>query len=236
MIEFVGKCLLIESKMRRVLVIGDLHLGYEEALNKTGIFVSRKMFDEMLVYFERVFRKVGKVDEVVLLGDIKHIFGNIMRQEWTDVLGLFDFLEERCGRVVAIKGNHDKILEPIAKQRDIAVKEYYIVGEFCLLHGDRDFVENYNKKIKYWVVGHGHPAVKIKEGVKVEKYKVFLKGKFKGKEIILVPSFFDYTIGVDPRENDLGYVWDFNLKGFEVWIVQDESLEVLNFGTLNNLK
>lgn len=236
MLEFVGKCLFIETAGKKVLVIGDLHLGYEEALNKSGVFVSRKMFDEMLAYLEEVFKAIGEVDEIVLLGDIKHVFGSVMRQEWNDVLGLFDFFEDKCKKVVAIKGNHDKIIEPIAKKRDIEIKDYYVLGGFCFMHGDRDFVENYDKKVRYWVVGHGHPAVKVGDGVKVEKFKAFFVGKYKNKKVVLVPSFFDYNVGSDPRENDLGYFWNFKIENFDAFIVQDEGLEVLEFGLLRDLK
>ncbi|MFH1803099.1 MAG: metallophosphoesterase [archaeon] len=236
MFEFVGKCLLVEEQDRKILVIGDLHLGFEEAMNKTGVFVSRKMFGEMINYLDGVFKKIGDVDEVVLLGDVKHVFGSVMGQEWSDVLGLFDYLEDKCKKIIVIKGNHDKIIEPIAKKRDILVKDYYVVGSFCFLHGDRDFIENYDKNVVFWVVGHGHPAIKISDDVKVEKFKAFMVGKYKKKNVILVPSFFDYNLGGDPRENDLGYIWNFDLDRFGIWIVQDESFGVLNFGKLKDLR
>ena len=56
MIKYVGKTLLIEKKGERVLVVGDLHLGYEEALERSGIAIGKKMFDEMIGYFDRVFK------------------------------------------------------------------------------------------------------------------------------------------------------------------------------------
>jgi len=236
MFEFIGKCLLVEEQGKKILVIGDLHLGFEEALNKTGVFVFRKMFSEVIEYLDRVFEKIGNVDVVVLLGDVKHVFGRIVGQEWNDILGLLDYLEDKCKKIVVIRGNHDKIIGPIAKKRGIVVENYWVVGRFCFLHGDKDFVENYDKEARYWVVGHGHPAVKISDGIKVEKFKTFLVGKYKRKNVILVPSFFDYNLGSDPRENDLRFVWDFNLKKFDVWIVQDDKLEVLDFGKLDELE
>ena len=236
MFEFIGKCLLVEEQGKKILVIGDLHLGFEEALNKTGVFVFRKMFSEVIEYLDRVFEKIGNVDVVVLLGDVKHVFGRIVGQEWNDILGLLDYLEDKCKKIVVIRGNHDKIIGPIAKKRGIVVENYWVVGRFCFLHGDKDFVENYDKEVRYWVVGHGHPAVKISDGIKVEKFKTFLVGKYKRKNVILVPSFFDYNLGSDPRENDLRFVWDFNLKKFDVWIVQDDKLEVLDFGKLDELE
>jgi hypothetical protein len=234
MIKYIGKCLLVESYNKKVLVVGDLHLGFEEALNESGVFISRQMFKETINYLDGVFMKCGGVDEIVLLGDVKHVFGTVIRQEWKEVLGVLDYLKEKA-RVVIIKGNHDKIVGPIARKADVEMKDYYVFEEYCFLHGDRDFVENYDKKIKFWVLGHAHPAVKISDGVKVEKFKCFLVGNFKGKKIVIVPSFFDYSLGSDPRENDLGLCWNFKLNEFEVFVVQDESLNVLSFGKLSGL-
>ena len=36
-IEYVGKCLLVTIMGKRILVVGDLHLGYEEALQRAGV-------------------------------------------------------------------------------------------------------------------------------------------------------------------------------------------------------
>lgn len=243
-IEYVGKCLLVDVKegteKKRILVIGDLHLGYEEVLNEAGVFVTREMFKEMIEYFDRVFEKVGSVDCVVLLGDVKHGFGRILRQEWNDVLGLFDYLEGKIGKngeIIVVKGNHDGILEPIVKKRgQVRIADYFILGEFCFVHGDEMFEEMDSRKIKCWIMGHGHPAIKLRDGVKVEKYKCFLTGKCRGKEIIIVPSFLEYSEGSDPRENDLGIAWDFNYSKFNVKIVDSEDLKVFDFGKLERLE
>lgn len=233
--KFIGKTLLVEVGDKKILAVGDLHLGYEEFLNNSGVFVSRKMFEEMIEEFDKIFEKSGKIDEVVLLGDVKHNFGSIMKQEWDDVLALIDYLFEKCKKVIIIKGNHDKIIEPIARKGNVSVKEKYFVGEYCFLHGDQDFEDIYNKKIKFWVLGHGHPAIKISDGVKVEKYKCFLTGKFKDKELIVVPSFFSYSQGSDPRESDLGLAWKIDFSKFNVKVV-NEDLEVLDFGLLKKLR
>lgn len=232
-VEFVGKCLLVNVEGKRILTVGDLHLGWEENLNRSGVFVSREMFKEVIDYFELVFGEVGRVDEIVLLGDVKHVFGRIIPQEWKDVLGLFDYLEGKCGKIVVVKGNHDVILEPIVKKSCVELMDFYGVGDFCFAHGDRNFleVENFGN----WILGHGHPAVKISDRVKIEKYKCFLVGKWKKKEVIVVPSFFEGNAGSDPRENNLEMAWDFDFEKFDVFVVQDSGLEVLGFGKLGRL-
>ena len=56
-INYVGKCILLERGGEKILAVGDLHLGYEETLNRAGIFVSRQMFDEMIADFDAIFAK-----------------------------------------------------------------------------------------------------------------------------------------------------------------------------------
>ncbi len=234
--EFIGKVLLAKEGGKKILAVGDLHLGYEEHMNRTGVFVSRKLFEEMIEHFDRVFEKIGRVDEIVLLGDVKHEFGEIMRQEWNDVLKLFEYFSSKCEKVVIVKGNHDRILEPIVRKNEkVELKDFYIAGETCFMHGDRQFVEIYDKNIKTWILGHAHPAAKISDGVKIEKYKCFLVGKFEKKNVIIVPSFVEVSEGSDPRENDLGMAWDFSYEKFNVLIVSGDGFEVLDFGKLRKL-
>jgi len=60
-IKYIGKTLLIEFKEKKVLVVGDLHLGYEEILNKSGVFVTRELFNEVIGEFENIFEKTKKL-------------------------------------------------------------------------------------------------------------------------------------------------------------------------------
>ncbi len=234
-IELVGKCLIVEGLKDRVLVIGDLHLGYEESLNERGFFVSRSVLKNVLDYFEKFFKKFGRFDKIILLGDVKHEFGKISRQEWGEVIEVVESFKKKCEEIIIVKGNHDKILEPVIRRYEyVRFVDYYIFEEFCFLHGDREFKEIYSKEIKYWIVGHGHPAIKISDGVKMEKYKCFLYGKYKDKRVVIVPSFIEVSEGSDPRESDLGLFFDLNYNKCGVFVVS-EDFEVLDFGKLGKI-
>jgi len=245
-IKFVGKTLLIErnyernekkGRVERILVIGDLHLGFGEIMRISGVDVGKQMFDEMISEMNEVFGEIGNVDKIILLGDIKHDFGRILKQEWGDVAKIIDYLKEKCKKLILIKGNHDTTLLPIARKKRLRVWNLYLWNGFCFTHGDSDYKEIWNKKIRYVVVGHGHPAIKLKEkrGAKVEKYKCFLVGKGKsGKKMIVVPSFAEYYVGSDPREGEVILAWDVDFSDFDVYVV-GEHLEVLNFGKLKGL-
>ncbi len=239
-ISYLGKSLFIEEMGERILVIGDLHLGYEENLNKSGVFISRKMFEEMLLEMDKIFAKIEKVDKIILLGDVKHDFGGILKQEWNDVLGLIEYLKGKLndgGEIIIVKGNHDNYLKNIALKEGVKVCDYFVLGKYAFLHGDKDFNEIWERRVTNWIVGHGHPAIKLGDGVKVEKYKCFLVGRHKGREVVIVPSFFEYFAGSDPRESDydMGFAWKFNLKRFKVMIVGEREMGVRDFGVLGEL-
>lgn len=235
MINYIGKCLLVENLERKILVIGDLHLGYEESLNLSGVMVSRHLYDEMINYLDQVFEKIGNVNEIILLGDVKHHFGKIILQEWNDFMKLTNYLKEKSEKIIIIKGNHDKMIEPVAKRAGIETIKFYKSGEILFLHGDVVFDEINDKNVKKILMGHWHPAVEISDGVKVEKYKCFLIGKNGKKDIIILPSFFGGSVGTDLRDGKFEEKWKMNLKKFNVKVVSDEGLEVMDFGILEKI-
>lgn len=238
--DFIGKCLLIKDEGKKILVIGDLHLGYEGALRETGVFVGDEMLKEYKSYLDEVFEKIGKIDEIVLLGDVKHVIGSVIKQEWNEVLAFLDYLIEKTKRIVIVKGQHDALLEGIVRKREgIELRDYYLTGRYAFMHGDKDYDEINVKEIKYWIMGNAHPAIKISDDVKIEKYKCFLVGKYRVKmgnvkEIVIVPSFIYANEGSDVRENDYGMAWNFDYGKFRV-IVVGENLEDLDFGELKKI-
>jgi hypothetical protein len=78
MIEINDLCLIIN---REILVISDIHVGYEEALNKQGILIPRLQFRDIAQRLEKIISK-RKFKIIVVNGDLKHEFGKISAQEW----------------------------------------------------------------------------------------------------------------------------------------------------------
>jgi len=232
-LKIVDLGLLIKDK--RILIFSDFHIGYEESLNKQGILVPRFQFKEVVKRLGKIFFELKKIkiNKIIINGDIKHEFGRISEQEWRETLRLLDFLTKFCDEIVLVKGNHDTIIGPIAKKKKVSVVDYYFAGDILITHGHKIPNKNILKKAKTIVIGHEHPAISLKEDVRIEKFKCFLKGKYKRKKLIVMPSFCLATEGTDVlSEKLLSPFLDQDLRNFEVSVVADK---VYDFGKVKNL-
>jgi len=242
---FVGKTLFFPKE--KILVIGDLHLGYEESLRQKGLEMPLGQFEEMQAELEKTLNYIkaryGSMGElrIIFLGDVKHHFG-YLASEKNDVKELLSFLRKKGvdeNRVIFVRGNHEK------NDKSGKYADYYIVKDIAFIHGNREFLEVYSGDINLVVMGHLHPTVTLSDEMKVkrEKYKCFLAGKFKNKNFVVVPSFLSITEGVSANEFDDeragGY--DFSvipqkeLENFKVFVAADLGEEAMNFGRLKEL-
>ncbi len=206
----------------KVLVIGDIHIGYEEELNIKGLMIPRFNFNDLK---ERISKILDDVETVVINGDIKHKFGGIMNTEWKNVREFLKIFEDK--KIILVQGNHDRILKPIIKEMELV--DYYKVGDVLICHGDE--IKDVDSKVV--IIGHEHCAIGLKENVRFEKYKCFIKGKYKRKVLIAMPSYNLLAIGTDVlRDDKLSPYLQGNLDKFEVFVVSDK---VYDFGKLKDL-
>lgn len=231
--NFQIKDLALYLKKEKILIIGDIHLGYEESLSERGILVPRFQLKETIDRLTKILNKTA-IEEIVITGDLKHEFGKIMYTESRDTLQFLDFLLEKY-KVTIIKGNHDTILTYIAQKRNIKLNEYYKVNNTFICHGDH-LIENldfFNSNTI--IMGHEHPAVSISKDSRTEKFKCFLVGKYKDKELIVMPSFNILVEGSDILRDEIlsPFLKKADLDNFEVHIIADK---VYNFGKLKNLR
>jgi hypothetical protein len=217
-------------KKEKILVLADFHIGYEEALAKQGYLIPRFQFKDFSERLESIFKK-AKPEIIIINGDIKHEFGEISEQEWRETLKLIDYLSKKCKRLILVRGNHDTILGPIAKKRNIETAAEYSTDGILIIHGHK--IPRLAPKTRTIIIGHEHPCVSLKEGPKIEKYKCFLKGKFKNRTLLVLPSFNLVTEGTDVmQEKLLSPFLSQNLDNFEVYVVADK---IYYFGKLKNL-
>ncbi len=233
--------LALYLKKENILVIGDVHLGYESAMAMQGVFMPRFQFKDTIERLEKIFSslqqrkkiKNQKLEAVVVNGDLKHDFATITDQEWRDILKLLDFLLEHCEQVILVKGNHDVKLAPIARKRGIVVVENIAINDKFICHGHIVPSSSEFNKSKIVIVGNEHPAVSLREGARAELYKCFLLGKWKDKKMVVMPSFNQITIGTDIlKEKFISPFMQQNLSSFDVFVVGDETY---HFGKVRNL-
>lgn len=231
-IKIIGLTLYLEKQ--KILVVADTHIGFEEACNKQGVLIPRLQFKEIIGQLESVFNQV-KPELIVMLGDIKHEFGTISRQEWRDTLNLLDYLMSKAEKVILIKGNHDTILGPLADKKGLVVRDSFFVDNILFCHGHKlpdEKSESY-KKSKTIIIGHEHPAISLRDGPRAEKYKCFLLGKFKKRNLIVMPSFSFVTEGIDVLQEKLLSPFISNIFDFEAFVVGDK---IYKFGKISRLK
>ena len=231
----------IYLKKENCLIVSDLQLGYEEIMNRQGVFVPRFNYLEIKKRFEMKFQAIrGKgvagIDRIIINGDFKHEFGKILEQEWAEIIDTISYLQKKCRKVVIVKGNHDRALEPIAKWKGIEFVDFMILEneETLVVHGDSTSFKEQLKKAKKIIIGHEHPAVTIREGVKAETFKCFLKGKWKNKVLVVLPSMNSMAIGNDVTKNELlSPFLKEGVEDFEVWAVEDKAYY---FGRIDKLE
>ena len=229
-IEITDLGLFIKDK--KILIISDLHLGQEELIHKRGISFPLDQFkqikDKVILFLDKLNPKI-----VVITGDFKHEFGSISSTEWSQISRLIDILKEKS-KLIIIKGNHDAILKPIAERKEIDIKDYYKIGDIYICHGDlipenKDFSTS-----KTIIIGHEHPSITLQKGPRKEIYRCFLKGKYKNKKLIVMPSLNPISAGSDIfKEKLLSPFLRQNLNNFEIFIVEAKAYY---FGKVKDIK
>lgn len=214
------------------LIISDIHLGYEDEMREKGLLMPKRDINKIISNIELLIKK-NKIKTLIINGDLKHVFGKISKSEMYDTLKLIDILSEKV-KIIFIKGNHDTILEPIAKKRDIKMINYLVINRILITHGHKEIKTK--KEYNSIIIGHQHPSITIKHGVRSERYKCFLKSRFKRKNLIVMPSFSDIYEGSDTLSYGTvsPYIKESKMKDFEVFIPTED--KVLYFGKVRDIK
>ena len=248
-IRFLEDCLLIDKE---ILVFGDVHIGYEEHIAEKGA-IPDVQFKEIIERLDRIFKLLKKesidLKQIIILGDLKHEFGGISDKEWNETLRLLDYLNEKVAKntkfkekIILIKGNHDNILGPIAKKRELKVVEFYKTRGICFMHGNKLHGKCFDR-CSTLILGHLHPSISLADKYKREKFKCFLRGTWNKKSVYILPSFSPISFGYDlnsfsyENEQNVGFliIPEKSLKEFEVIIYNNLENRDYNFGKLNKL-
>ena len=180
------RCLVLDDGP--TVVLGDLHLGYEKALEEEGMYIPRITTDSIREALNRIICKY-EPKRIVLLGDIKHDFKRTRYEGKEEVRKIIELLENAAD-VIVIKGNHDNFLQNILYDTDLMAVDYVDLCGFRMEHGHNDSGK------RPVIIGHEHPSVRIAGSVSGGvKLQCFLHLKEEG--IIVIPPFSPLSSGSD---------------------------------------
>lgn len=156
--------LLLRRGKQRVVVIGDLHIGWEVALAQQGIHVPSQTA-KMLERLKKIIAD-EKPSRIVMLGDIKHSVTGAELEEWRDVPEFFEGLLKLVPSIQIITGNHDGNLEPLTpSQVELMGSTGIALWErFGLLHGHA-WPSPAILGCETLIMGHLHPAVTLRDAL-----------------------------------------------------------------------
>jgi len=196
------------------VVIGDLHLGLESLMVSEGVFFPKFQLDEIKDHLKDIFDKKDP-ERIVIVGDLKHEFSETTYGESEEVKDLLNFLEKELEEIRLIKGNHDNyLIYPTKEFEKVHLDQSFTLNKTRFIHGHQEEIDisKYEEEAKYWVIGHEHPALSLKDDVGIkEKIPCFLYGELnldqseennkdeEGK-IVVLPAFSRLAEGSQVNE------------------------------------
>lgn len=170
------------------IVISDLHIGLESALEADGLHIPRIQTDSMKESLLRIVDRY-RPERVYILGDLKHGFSHNVGQELSEVRSVLGQLRDSAEVFVA-RGNHDNYLSTIASKLGIAVQDSFLLNGITMMHGHSP------SEGRPLVIGHEHPSVRVFDQVGAcLKLPCFLH--FEAERILVLPAFSPLASGTD---------------------------------------
>jgi putative SbcD/Mre11-related phosphoesterase len=152
---------LIRTSKTRIMVISDLHIGWEMALSYKGIHVPTQM--PKLLRKLRSLVSVYKPEKLLILGDVKYSIAAADLGEWHDIPDFFTSIKEQIKEIYVVRGNHDGGLEPLLPESvKILPSTGVVFGNVGLFHGHR-WPSPALLECKTLVMGHVHPVVVFRD-------------------------------------------------------------------------
>lgn len=154
--------LLLRRGKERVVVVGDLHIGWEVTLAQQGIHVPSQT-GKMLRRLKSMIEDT-RPTRLIFLGDVKHSVTGVEIEEWRDVPEFFEDLLTVVPSIQVIQGNHDGNLEPLtpSKVELVPPSGLSLWSRFGLLHGHA-WPRPEILGCETLIMGHLHPAVTLRD-------------------------------------------------------------------------
>jgi putative SbcD/Mre11-related phosphoesterase len=160
---------MIKTQKMRILVIADLHIGWEMALAEKGIHIPTQTPRLLKTLLMLIFKH--KPDALLILGDVKHTVAKAELGEWQDIPEFFNELKRHVKEITVVRGNHDGNLEPLLPENiKLIPATGTTIGNIGLFHGHR-WPPPTLLKCETLMMGHVHPVLAFKDpaGFRVTK-------------------------------------------------------------------
>jgi len=152
---------LVKAQGKRMMIIADLHIGWEMALSEKGIHVPTQT-PKLLRKLKTIVSEY-KVEKLLILGDVKHTVAKAETGEWQDVPSFFNELKKQIPEICVMRGNHDGNLEPLLPEKtEMLPSTGIVLGNVGLFHGHQ-WPSPALLKCKTLVMGHIHPVVALRD-------------------------------------------------------------------------
>ncbi len=180
---FPYPALLHRKGSERVLIVADLHIGWEVALAERGIHVpsqTPKMKEKLLKLVD-----LYKPASLLLLGDVKHTIARVELGEWQDIPDLFEALLQKVGEVKVVLGNHDGTLEPLLPSKvQIIPSNGTALFDAGFFHGNA-WPAPELLQCRSLVIGHVHPIVAFRDplGFRMTA-QVWVRASINGEQLV----------------------------------------------------
>lgn len=157
--------LLIKTRSQKLLLIADIHLGFESKLLSKGISIpnqTQKIYLKLKAIIDRY-----NPDAIIILGDVKHETKRVLLEDRTAIIHFLSKVKESVKSLEIIRGNHDGSLKNLLPY---SVKIHPSKGivisnggkRIGLLHGHAwPGSELFN--CNTLIIGHNHPVVEFRE-------------------------------------------------------------------------
>jgi putative SbcD/Mre11-related phosphoesterase len=147
--------LLTEKKL---LVAADLHIGIESELQQNGLHVPSQtnVMEQRLITLLTTYH----IQDIILLGDIKHMIPSISIQERTDVKRFLRAIQSYATLHV-LPGNHDGNIDRLlGPDTQLHPSDGFVFEGIGFTHGHR-WATAEVMQCEQVVIGHSHPTVML---------------------------------------------------------------------------
>ncbi len=218
-------------KPRDIIILADIHMGYESGLKDEGFSLPLFQKDEVLDKLSTIKDKYDP-NTFVVAGDFKHDFGRSEQREFSDILDTMDYILQDCDLTI-IRGNHDNYLQNLTGYKGIPFYEESIkIDDIFITHGHLELDHD-----GILIMGHEHPSLKIRDEIgAIIKRPCFLHSK--KHSIIILPAFSPMAEGRDIVNSKkffseiLSDIED--LKDFDIYALSEDG--IIHFQTIEKVR